>query len=171
MSILLVGYRGSGKSTIGRKLADRLWKRFVDLDDLIVERAGKSIREIFEQDGEPAFREIEHQVLGETLLLEDQVIAAGGGVILREDNRRAINDAAHRVIYLKCDPDVLAERIAADPVSASSRPPLTPGRSSADEVAAVLAEREPLYRDVMDGELDVTHLSPEDAVVYIVRML
>lgn len=171
MSILLVGYRGSGKSTIGRKLADRLWQRFVDTDELIVRRAGKSIREIFEQDGEAAFREIEHQVLHEALLLEDHVVAAGGGAILREDNRQAIQAAGHRVIYLKCDPDVLAERIESDPATALNRPPLTAGRTSADEVAAVLADREPLYRQVMDAELDVTNLSAEDAVVYIVRML
>ncbi len=171
MSILLVGYRGSGKSTIGRKLADRLWQRFVDTDDMIVRRAGKSIRDIFEQEGEAAFREIEHQVLHEALLLEDQVIALGGGAILRADNRQAIKESAHRVIYLKCDPEVLAQRIAADPNTAASRPALTPGRTSAEEVAEILAQREPLYREVMHAELDVTNLSPADAVVYIVRML
>lgn len=171
MSTVLIGYRGSGKTTIGKKLADRLWQRFVDTDDLIVRRAGKSIREIFEQDGEPAFREIEHQMLHETLLLEDHVISLGGGAILREDNRQAIQAGSHRVIYLKCDPQTLAERIESDPATAANRPPLTAGRSSTDEVAAVLAEREPLYRQVMDAELDVTHLSPDEAVVYIVRML
>lgn len=171
MSIVLIGYRGSGKSTIGKKLADRLWQPFVDTDELIVRRAGMSIREIFETKGEPYFRDLETEIVKEALLLEDHVVALGGGAILREENRQAIKASNQRVIYLKCDPAVLAERIAADPSTAASRPPLTPGRSSADEVAQVLTEREPLYRQIMHAELDVTRLSPEDAVVYIVRLL
>ncbi len=171
MSIILIGYRGSGKSTIGRKLADRLWQTFVDTDEMIVRRAGKSIREIFEQDGEPAFRDLETLVLKEALLLEEHVIALGGGAILRQENRAAIRESGHRVIYLKCEPATLAERIAADPQTAANRPALSAVGSSADEVEHVLAEREPLYREVMHAELDVTNLSPDDAVVYIVRMM
>jgi shikimate kinase len=171
MSIVLIGYRGSGKSTVGRKLADRLWQTFVDTDDLIVRRAGKSIKAIFEEDGEPAFRELETAVLKEALLLEDHVIALGGGAVLREENREAVRSSGHRVLYLKCDPKVLAQRIAADPNSAASRPALSPVGSSAAEVEQVLAQREPLYRSTMHAELDVTNLSPDDAVVYLVRMM
>src|SRR5690606_2711503 len=127
--------------------------------------------EIFEQKGEPYFRDLEAEIVAEVLLLEDHVISLGGGAVLREGNRQAIKASNQRVIYLKCDPAVLAERIAADPSSATSRPPLTAGRSSVDEVAQVLAEREPLYRQIMHAELDVSRLTPEDAVVYIVRML
>ena len=66
MSIFLIGYRGSGKTTIGRRLADQLWQKFVDVDELIVAKAGKSIKDIFEHDGEPAFRDLEEQVVKET---------------------------------------------------------------------------------------------------------
>jgi shikimate kinase len=171
MSVILIGYRGSGKTTIGRKLADRLWQSFVDTDELIVRRAGKSIKEIFDQQGEPAFRDLESAVLKEALLLEDHVIALGGGAVLRDENRLAIQSSGHRVIYLKCDPQTLAQRIAADPNTAASRPALSPAGSSADEVHQLLAQREPLYRATMHAELDVTHLSPDDAVVYLVRMM
>jgi shikimate kinase len=171
MSVILIGYRGSGKSTVGRKLADRLWQTFVDLDELIVRRAGRTIREIFEQDGEAAFRDLETAALREVLPLQDHVMALGGGAVLREENRRAIAASGHRVIYLRCEPEVLARRIAADPNTAASRPALTSAGSSVDEVQRVLAEREPLYRATMHGELDVTNLSADDAVVYLVRMM
>ena len=171
MSIFLIGYRGSGKTTIGRKLADRLWQTFVDTDELIVRKAGKSIREIFEQQGEAAFRDLETQVIREAALLNDHVIALGGGAVLREENRQEIKRDPHKIIYLKCDPEELHQRIAADPSTASMRPSLTNLGGGMDEIREVLSEREPVYREVMTAELDVTHLSPEDAVVYIVRLL
>jgi shikimate kinase len=170
MSIVLVGYRGSGKTTVGRKLADRLWQQFVDLDELIVRQAGKNIREIFEQHGEPHFREIESQVLRELALLEDHVIGTGGGSLMREENRRLLKDAGHKIIYLRCEPQELWRRIQADPQSAQTRPNLTPV-GGLEEIEAKLAEREPVYREVMDAELDVTHLTPDEAVQYIARLL
>src|SRR5579864_5367992 len=110
MSIILIGYRGSGKTTIGNKLADRLWQPFVDVDDLIVRRAGKNIREIFEKDGEPAFREMEAHAVKEACALSEHVIGFGGGTLGLEENRRAIKDAGHKVIYLKCAPEELLKR-------------------------------------------------------------
>src|SRR2546426_367574 len=106
MSIVLIGYRGSGKSTIGQKLADRLWQDFIDTDQLIIKRAGKSIKEIFEREGEGRFRELESEVVKEAARLEDVVISLGGGAILREENRAAIRDGGHKVIYLRCEPEV-----------------------------------------------------------------
>src|SRR4051794_9271902 len=88
MSIVLIGYRGSGKTTIGRKLADRLWQTFVDTDERIVARAGKSIREIFDQHGEAHFRQIEREVVGEAAKLVDHVIALGGGAPAHAENRK-----------------------------------------------------------------------------------
>ncbi|MCC6239620.1 MAG: shikimate kinase [Phycisphaerales bacterium] len=171
MSVILIGYRGSGKSTTGKKLAQKLWQKFVDTDDLIIARSGRSIREIFETDGEAAFRELEQQVVKEAMGLQDHVIALGGGAVLAEANRQAIRESGHRVIYLRCDPDVLSQRIAGDAASQANRPALTPTGSSTDEVKQVLAVREPIYRQVRHAELDVTHLSPDDAVVYIVRLM
>src|ERR1700683_5014087 len=122
MSILLTGYRGSGKTTLGRLLAGRLNHSFVDCDDLIVRRAGKSIREIFAADGEAAFRALESQVVGEVASLHDHVIALGGGALGSDKNRRAIAQGRHDVIFLRCEPDELLRRINADAATSDNRP-------------------------------------------------
>lgn len=171
MSTVLIGYRGSGKSTIGRKLADQLWQKFVDVDDLIVQRAGKSIREIFEQDGEPRFRDIESEAVREVSELAEHVVALGGGSLLREENRDVLRSAGHRVLYLRCEPEELHRRIHTDPQTAATRPSLTNLGGGIDEIRKLLAEREPTYRAMMHAELDVTNLSPEEAALRLVRML
>lgn len=171
MSVVLIGYRGSGKTTTGKRLADRLWQPFVDTDDLVVRKAGKSIREIFEQQGEAAFRDLEAEVVREVCQLKEHVISLGGGALLREENRSALKASGHKIIYLKCEPKELHRRITADPQSAETRPGLTAIGGTLEEVQALVAEREPLYRAAMTAELDVTHLEPQDAVVYLVRLL
>ena len=82
VSTVLMGYRGSGKSTIGARLADRLWLKFVDTDDLVVKKAGKSIAEIFAADGEARFREIEIEAVREALAMEEHVVSLGGGAVM-----------------------------------------------------------------------------------------
>lgn len=171
MSTVLIGYRGSGKSTVGQKLANRLWQDLVDTDQLVVKKAGKSIKEIFEQDGEARFRELESEVVREVAKLQDVVISLGGGAILKEENRAALKESGHKIIYLKCEPEELYRRIQADEATSLMRPSLTGLGGSLEEVEQVLAQREPIYRSVMTAELDVTNLSVEDAVVYIVRLL
>jgi shikimate kinase len=171
MKIVLIGYRGSGKTSIGRKLADRLWYKFVDVDDLIVAKAGKSIREIFAQDGEPKFRDIETEALREVLARDDHVIGLGGGTLGREANRTMLRESGARVIYLRCEPEVLLKRVQADPKSAENRPNLTSLGGGIEEIRQVLAAREPIYREVKQVELDVTRLSVDEAVAYIGRML
>ena len=171
MSIVLIGYRGSGKSTIGYKLANRLWQEVVDTDALVVKKAGKTIAEIFEQDGEQRFRDLETEVVKEVAKLQDVVISLGGGAVVREENRRALKEGGHKIVYLKCDPEVLLQRIQSDAATSMSRPNLTNLFGGIEEIEKVLAEREPIYRELMTAELDVTNLSVEDAVVYIVRLL
>ena len=170
MSIVLIGYRGSGKTSIGKRLADRLWQKCVDTDALIVQRAGKSIADIFANEGEGKFRELEHEVVREVAAMNDVVIALGGGAPLSEENRRLIKEAGHRVIYLKCEPEELLKRIQADPDTPRSRPNLTEFGGGIEEISKVLAEREPIYRQMADAELEVTYLSPDEAMVYIVRL-
>ena len=170
MSIVLIGYRGSGKTSIGKRLADRLWQKCVDTDALIVEKAGKSIADIFANEGEAKFREIEHEVVREVAAMKDVVIALGGGAPMSEENRRIIKEAGHRVIYLKCEPEELLKRIHADPDTPKSRPNLTEFGGGIEEISKVLAEREPIYRQMADAELEVTDLSPDEAMVYIVRL-
>ena len=171
MSIVLIGSRGSGKSTIGRKLADRLWQSFVDVDEQIVRRAGKTIRDIFEQDGEERFRQLESEIIREAALMPEQVIALGGGSLMRDENRKALKDAGHKLIYLRCEPGELARRIKADPNSAATRPNLTPYGGDVREIELLLVQREPVYRECMRAELDVTNLTTDDAVVHIVRLV
>jgi shikimate kinase len=170
MSIVLVGYRGSGKTSVGRRLADRMWWKFADSDEKIVERAGKSIKDIFEQDGEPHFRQIEADVVRELCILPDYVISLGGGAVLREENRQIMRQGDNKVVYLRCEPDVLYQRIHADPETAANRPNLT-AAGGVDEVKTLLAVREPLYRQVATAELDVTNLSVDEAMKYVARLV
>jgi shikimate kinase len=171
MSILLIGYRGSGKTTVGQKLADRLWLPFVDTDVAIVLLAGKSIKEIFEQSGERVFRDFESQVVREVSLLNDAVISFGGGALDREENREALAGAGHKLIYLRCEPAELLRRIRSDPLTAANRPNLTALAGGIEEIQTVLARREPVWRSIMSAELDVTNRTVDEVVGDIVGLL
>ena len=172
MSVFLIGYLGSGKSTVGRRLADRLWQKFFDSDELVVRQAGITIREIFEREGEQGFRDRESLVVRELAALpDDHVVALGGGAVLREENRLALRDGSHKVIYLRCEPAELHRRIHADPQTVATRPALTALGGSQAEIERMLGEREPVYRSCMTAELDVTNLTAEEATTYIARLL
>lgn len=171
MSIILLGYRGCGKTTIGKRLADRLWQKFVDTDDLVTKAAGKTIREIFHQDGEQRFRDLEVEAVRQACEMQEVVIGLGGGAVVREENRTLLTKSQHKRLYLQCEPQELLRRIQADPLSAANRPDLTELSGGIEEIEQVLADRDPLYRRVMTAELDVTNLSPEEAAVYLVRLL
>jgi shikimate kinase len=172
MLAALMGYRGCGKTTIGKRLADRLWARFVDIDDLIIRAAGgKSIRDIFLEHGEPYYRDIETECLREALKQSDIILALGGGSVIRDENRAMLAADGGKIIYLKCDPEELDRRIKSDPSSALHRPSLTSLGGGIQEIRIKLSEREPLYREVMHVELDVTNLSPEEAVHYVARLM
>ncbi len=144
MVITLIGYRGSGKTSVASRLAARLGWDYCDADDEIERRANKSIRALFADEGEPAFRALEKQVLAELLARDRLVIAAGGGAIL-DDATRGLMRNAGPVVWLEASVDSLWERICADHATAERRPPLS-ARSGKDEVEQLLARREPLYR-------------------------
>jgi shikimate kinase len=169
-SIVLIGYRGSGKTTIGGRLAKELRRPFVDLDERIIQKAGMSIRDIFAKHGEPGFRQMETDHLLEMLRLEDHVISLGGGAVLAEQNRRAIKIAGHTVVYLSAEPEVLHRRIIADPATAAQRPGLTHLGGSVEEVRALLAHRQPLYRELKHIELDVNS-APTDTLIAQLKTL
>lgn len=171
MGVVLLGYRGSGKTSVGRALAERLWSSFVDTDELIVKTAGSSIREIFESIGESGFRELETRALREALASENEVVAIGGGAVLRQENRAMLKADTRKRVYLRCDPEELLRRIEADERTATNRPPLTSLGGGIEEVKRLLSEREPLYREVMTGELDVTRLTQDEVVVYLARLM
>jgi shikimate kinase len=165
-NILLVGYRGTGKTTVGRLLAGRLGRPFADADDLIEAAAGRSIAAIFAAEGEPGFRDREAAALADLSARTGWVIATGGGAVLREANRRALKTGGF-VVWLTAAPETLWERLRADPTTAARRPNLT-ATGGAAEVRALVAAREPLYREVADLTVVCDVLSPEavaDAVL------
>lgn len=171
MTILLIGARGSGKTTVGRRLASDLWYQFADADAELVAQTGRSIAEVFATDGEAGFRSLETGVLHQLLCKKDYVVSLGGGVVVSEENRLAIRGSGHHVVYLKCEPAELHRRVANDPQTTQNRPPLTSISDPLLEIEHLLAVRESLYREVMTAELDVTRLTPADAARAIPRLL
>lgn len=152
MAITLIGYRGSGKSSVAPLLAQRLGWHWKDADAELERSAGRTIREIFATDGEPEFRRLEHEVLADLTRQEALVLAAGGGAVLRDDNRDLLTQSGP-VVWLRADVDTLLRRIEGDGTTADRRPNLTAagGRS---EVVQLLAMREPFYRAVATITVD-----------------
>jgi len=169
MVITLIGYRGSGKSSVGAALAARLGWSCVDADAVLEERAGRTIREIFASDGEPFFRALECDVLADLLAGDKQVIAAGGGAILNAESRRRMREAGP-VVWLKASPELLARRIAGDPTTTERRPNLT-SLGTLAEVAEVLEKREPLYRETASLVIETDSLDIAQIVDRILRSI
>ena len=171
MSIVLIGYRGSGKTTLGQLLAQRLNRPFLDTDDWITRRAGCSIADIFARHGETHFRQIEHEAVLHAAQQSNHVIALGGGALHPPANRHAFAAPDHRIVYLRCEPHELLRRIQADAARGHARPPLTAHGGNLEEIRQVLAEREPIWREVMTHQLNVTSLSPEQAADALIPLL
>ena len=169
MVITLIGYRGCGKSSIAPRLARRLEWNWIDSDRVIEERAGCSIRQIFETEGEAGFRMRESEVLAELLQQDHLVLASGGGAILAEENRLRMK-AAGPVVWLHASNEALAKRLSRDRSAGENRPSLT-GRPIAEEVAEVMAIREPLYRECATIIVDSEREWPEQVARRIVRQL
>jgi len=163
--IFLIGYRGTGKSTVARLLAEALGWDWVDADAELEARSGRSIRSIFAEEGEQNFRDREEAILEDLCSRSRVVVATGGGVVLRESNWRRLQ-ATGRVVWLTADADTICHRLAADPTTAERRPALTSATGACDraEVEELLDKREPFYRACADVVVDTTHRSPEEVV-------
>ncbi len=162
--IFLIGYRGTGKTTVARLLAERLGWKWVDADEALEKRAGLSIREIFAAEGEAGFRDLEERLLEELCRLENCVIATGGGVVLREANRRRLRQAG-RVVWLTADAHTLYHRLEQCPTTAQRRPALTVGGLA--EIEELLSRRQPWYAACADWTVDTVGRSPEEVASVI----
>jgi shikimate kinase len=156
MNIVLIGFRCSGKTTLGKALAERLGMTFVDADEFVEQKHHMSIKEIFEKKGESVFRLWECDAIAELSKLDGQVIATGGGAVLRYKNIRNLKRNSV-VVGLSVAPDTAFERIQRDSKTRSRRPALTE-KDPHTEVREQHQMREPLYRDIADIVVDTTDL-------------
>jgi shikimate kinase len=157
--LFLIGSRGSGKSTVGRLLAGRLGWSFDDADECLETTAGRSIAEIFQAEGETGFRDRESAVLLQLCRKQNSVIATGGGVVLRPENRELLKHSGFAA-WLQCSPEAAFARLQADPMTPLRRPNLT-ATGGIEELRTVMSAREPLYRECADFALNTDALSPE----------
>lgn len=169
MVITLIGYRGTGKSTLAAPLAQRLSWEWLDADVELERRAGRSIQDIFATDGEPEFRRLERELLAELLRRDRLVLAAGGGAIGNEATRTDLK-AAGPVIWLQASADTIECRLATDPTTGQRRPNLTSSGGRA-EIERLLALREPLYRECATMMLATDHASANELVEDVWRQL
>lgn len=162
--IFLIGYRGVGKSNVARFLASRLGWSWSDADVVLESHHGRSIRQIFEEEGEEGFRDKESAILDELCRLERHVLATGGGVVLRESNREKLR-AAGLLIWLTADTATIHQRLQADPSGDERRPVLTVGGVA--EIEDLLRTRRPLYQDCADLTIDTVGRSAEEIAAEI----
>ena len=163
--LFLVGYRGTGKTTVARRVAARLGWPWMDADALLEERAGKTIRAIFAEEGEAGFRRREAAILEELCAEGGRVVATGGGVVLSPGNRALLRSAG-LVVWLRADAETIWRRLQADATTAERRPALTIGGRA--EVEELLRLREPLYRECAGWTVETARHTPEEVAESVV---
>ena len=137
--MVLIGYRGSGKNAVGKELAEKLENKFVDTDELVEKKAGKTVNQIFAEEGEPVFRQKEKQAVKEVSRQDNLVICSGDGVILDDENIAALKRNS-AIIFLQAKPETIYKRIK----GANNRPALT-GLKEFEEIKFLLQKRKPHY--------------------------
>jgi shikimate kinase len=167
--IILTGYRATGKSSIGKILADLLGFDFIDTDQAIEKRQGETIAEIVDRGGWDLFRRKEEDILLELARSKNKVIATGGGSVIHEQAWTKLRENA-LVIWLKAGVKTICQRLAADNYTDDSRPALTE-MGTVNEIAMVLAERQPLYEKSSDLSVNTEGKTPEEVAEYILAAL
>lgn len=157
-NVVLVGFMGSGKTSVGKKLSMDLKREFIDMDDFIVKKEGMSINDIFEKKGEAYFRGIERELCIRLSEPKSKVIATGGGVIKNDDNVANLKKGGI-VVYLKSSPKQIAYNLRFD----NSRP-LLAGGNKEEKITSLLAEREPTYNKCADVIIDVSNLNIDETI-------
>lgn len=164
MNVALFGFMGVGKSAVGRMLAEELRLSFVDLDEEIIARAGRSIESIFKEDGEAAFRETERAVTQEHAALDGQVIACGGGTVIDPVNLENLRRASTMVL-LTAEPEVILQRVEAE----GSVRPLLNVDDRLGKIMDLLSERWPVYVEAADIIVDTSEHTPQAVVSIIIE--
>lgn len=168
-TIALIGLRGSGKTTVGRILADLLDGQCIDVDEVIQGESELSISEIFEREGEEGFRQREREVIAKIASSPPAVVSVGGGAVLDEANAEVLAKMA-TVVWLTAPAQVLWERISADPKTAGSRPSLT-DLSGVAELEQLATQRRTSYERLADLVMDTEGLSPSQVAQAILDVV
>lgn len=166
MNLVLIGYRGTGKSTVGRLLAKRLSRRLVSTDAEIVRRAGQTIPDIVNAHGWEYFRDLESEVCRDLAGQDGLIIDTGGGAILRPENTAALKTHG-RLFWLRAEVSTIIARIGGD----TQRPSLTGTRSFTEEVDEVLRERTPKYQAAADHVIPTDDRAPQQIAEAILALL
>ncbi len=173
--IFLIGLRATGKTSVGQLLAERLDMPFYDLDEVIVNTAGKQIKQIVEEGGWEAFRSLERTALANFFSQDTSfVLACGGGAVLHEDvwiSNRQGDHRDHVVVWLKAGVDEMLKRIVGDSNTDSQRPALTSGLAMRDEIEAVMKQRKSLYERFSDMEINTDSVSINQIVEVLLKDL
>ena len=168
MILSLIGYRATGKTTVAKLLAEALNCPWIDSDREIERQAGKTIAQIFAEDGEPAFRDFEERIIAELCLKPELILATGGGAVMRENTRKVLR-ASGPVLWLTASPETILRRMTADETTKTSRPSLT-NLPALDEIRHLLELREPMYRDCATMEITTELCSPEEIVKQLLEI-
>ncbi len=157
-NVVFIGFMGSGKTSVGKKLSMELKREFIDMDDFIVNKEGMSINQIFAEKGEAYFRNLEKELCIRFSQPKSKIIATGGGVIKNDENVANLKKGGI-IIYLKSTPKQIAHNLRFD----NSRP-LLEGGNKAEKIAVLMAEREPLYNKCADVTIDVSELNIDETL-------
>jgi shikimate kinase len=165
-NVALIGFMGAGKTAVAKLLAEKLNKKLVELDSLIEHKAGKSIADIFQEDGEIAFRQLEIEATKEVAGNKNQVIACGGGIVLNKINIDRLKDEAV-VVYLMASPEIIQERVSID----EAIRPLLKKSNKALTIRELLEFRQPFYERAADIKIDTSELDIEATSKLIIARL
>lgn len=166
MNIILIGYRGTGKSVVGELLSRKLNRETISMDAQIVKKAGMSIPDFVEKNGWPEFRDLETEVARELAGRDNIIVDCGGGVIERPENIPALRKNGV-IFWLQASVDVILDRIA----GGTERPALTEGKTFTEEVAEVLERRTPLYSAAAQHTINTDAMTPEQVVDRILAIV